>query len=144
MGDESGHDLPALRAQAEDILGQLQALQQQIGTYLEQLAAVEWAALAEQGMLAGVPKFLIERTITDARHVLASGQQVLGEVLDPGQEPVDDLSERLQAIIRLYTDTPEDMRTRCQRLTAWLAKIDAALQQDGQQPLTARIVPPQL
>ena len=144
MGDEPRHDLPALLAQAEDILRQLQALQQKVGTYLEQLSTVEWSALAEQGMLAGVPKFLIERTITDARHVLASGQQVLAEVLSQAQEPVDDLAERLQAMIRLYTDTPEDMRTRCRRLTAWLAKIDAALQQHGQQPLTARITPPQL
>ena len=94
MGDEPRHDLPALLAQTEDILRQLQALQQKVGTYLEQLSAVEWSVLAEQGMLAGVPKFLIERTITDARHVLASGQQVLTEVLSLAQEPVDDLAQQ--------------------------------------------------
>ena len=71
-------------------------------------------------------------------------QALARQLVEKRQEPVDDLSERLQAIIRLYTDTPEDMRTRCQRLTAWLAKIDAALQQDGQQPLTAHIATPQI
>jgi hypothetical protein len=120
-------------------LGELQALQQEFGAALEQLAAVDWATLAQQGKLAGIAKFSIERTIVDARNVLANGQQDLAAVLRMAQEPVDDLAERVRAIIRLYTDTPTDVRHRCQRLSAWLARINQALAQGGESPLPVRM-----
>jgi hypothetical protein len=147
LGDSRAghHDLPTLLAQAEELLGQLQALQQRYGTYLEQLTTVNWAALAQQGHLAGIPKFRIERTITDARNVLSGGLRDITAVLQlaqeprPNQEAVDKFVERVRALVRLYTDTPADMRSRCQRLMAWVSQIDAALQQQGEPPLTARL-----
>jgi hypothetical protein len=132
-------DLPALLAQAGDLLGELQALQQRFGTALEQLAAVDWATLAQQGKLVGIPKFTIERTIVDARNVLANGQQDLAAILRLAQEPIDNLAERVGAMIRLYTDTPADMRHRCQRLSAWLTQINLALEQRGEPPLPVHL-----
>jgi hypothetical protein len=140
-GSGPQHELSALLARARDILQHLQALEQEFGDYLEQLAAVDWSVLAQQGKLAGIPKFLLERTITDARHVLSTGQQDLDGMLREAQEPTDDSIERVQAIIRLYTDTPEDIHNRCQRLTAWQIRIDQALQQHGEPPLTAHRPP---
>jgi hypothetical protein len=135
----SPQDLSALLAQAGDLLRELQALQQGFGTVLEQLAAVDWATLAQQGKLAGIPKFTIERTIVDARNVLANGQQDLTAILRQAQEPIDDLAERVGAMIRLYTDTPTDIRHRCQRLSAWLAQINQALEQRGEPPLPVHL-----
>jgi hypothetical protein len=138
-------ELPTLLAQAEDLLRQLQALQQECGTYLEQLATVDWATLAQQGKLAGIPKFTIERTIIDARNVLNSGLRDLAGILRVPQESghsqdaLDEFAGRVRAMVRLYADTPTDMRHRYQRLTTWMAKIDQALQQHGQSPLTARL-----
>jgi hypothetical protein len=120
-------------------LRELQTLQQGFGTALEQLAAVDWATLARQGQLAGIPKFTIERTITDARNVLANGQQDLADILRLAQEPVDDLPERVGALIRLYTDTPTDIRHRCQRLSVWLAQINQTLAQGGEPPLPVHL-----
>jgi len=131
--------LPALLAQAGDLLHELQALQQGFGTALEQLAAVDWATLAQQGKLAGIAKFTIERTIVDARNVLANGQQDLADILRLAQEPIDDLAERVGAMIRLYTDTPTDIRHRCQRLSAWLAQINQALEQRGEPSLPVHL-----
>jgi hypothetical protein len=147
LGDSRAghHELPTLLIQAEELLGQLQALQQAYGTYLEQLAAVNWEALALQGYLAGIPKFRIERTIADARNVLSGGLRDITNILQLGQEPLPDQDavtkfvERVRALLRLYTDTPADMRRRYQRLMAWVAQIDAALQQQGETPLTAQL-----
>ncbi|HEY7494309.1 MAG TPA: hypothetical protein VIH59_24810 [Candidatus Tectomicrobia bacterium] len=138
-GARPPQDLPALLAQAGDLLRELQTLQQGFGTTLEQLAAVDWGTLAQQGKLAGIPKFTIERTIVDARNVLANGQQDLVDILRLAQEPIDDLAERVGAIIRLYTDTPTDIRHRCQRLSAWLAQINQALEQRGEPPLPVHL-----
>jgi ABC-type transporter Mla subunit MlaD len=140
MGAEEGapEDLPRLRHQAGALLSDLQVFQQEWGAFLEQLAGVDWGTLAQQGKLAGIAKFRIERTIADARNVLANGLQDLEAILRQAQQPTDDIAERLQALIRLYTDAPGDLRTRQQRLTAWLAAIDEALQQRGEQPLTAQ------
>jgi hypothetical protein len=144
-GHAAAGELPSLRAQVEDLLRQLQALQQGYGTYLEQLAAVDWGTLAQQGKLAGIPKFTIERTITDARNVLNSGLRHLSDILQVaqeslhGQEALDEYAARLRALVRLYTDTPADMRQRYQRLTAWIAQIDQAMRQHGEPPLTARL-----
>jgi hypothetical protein len=135
----SPQELSALLAQAGDLWRELQALQQGFGAALEQLAAVDWATLAQQGKLAGIAKFTIERTIVDARNVLANGQQDLAAILRLAQEPVDDLAERVGAMIRLYTDTPTDIRHRCQRLSAWLAQINQALEQRGEPPLPVHL-----
>jgi hypothetical protein len=120
--------LRTLCAEAAEILHALQEIQQEFGAYLEQLATVDWAALAQQGKLAGVPKFMIERTITDARNVLANGLKDLADILRQAQEPGEDTVERLQAFMRLYVDTPGDLRTRQQRLMHWMARIEAAPQ----------------
>jgi hypothetical protein len=141
MGSEGGahEDLHMLRHQAGALLSDLQVVQQEWGAFWEQLAGVDWGALAQQGKLAGIPKFRIERTVADARNVLANGLQDLEAILRLAQEPVDDIAERLQALIRLYADAPGDLRTRQQRLAAWLAAIDQAMQQRGESPLTAQL-----
>src|SRR4029450_8221191 len=144
-GHAAAGELSILRIQVEDLLRQLQALQQEYGISLEERAAVDWSTLAQQGKLAGIPKFTIERTITDARNVLNSGLRHLTDILQVpqeslhGQEALDEYAARLRALVRLYTDTPADMRQRYQRLTAWVAQIDQAMQQHGDPPLTARI-----
>jgi hypothetical protein len=135
----SPQGLLGLLTQAGELLRELQALQQGCGAALEQLAAVDWATLAQQGKLAGIPKFTVERTIVDARNVLANGQQDLAAMLRLAQEPGDDLAERVSAMIRLYTDTPTDIRHRCQRLSAWLTQINQALQQRGEPPLPVQL-----
>jgi hypothetical protein len=141
MGAEGGahEDLPMLRQQAGALLSDLQVVQQEWGALWEQLASVDWGTLAQQGKLAGIPKFRIERTIADARNVLTNGLQDLEAILRLAQEPGDDIAERLQALIRLYTDAPGDLRTRQQRLAAWLATIDQAMLQRGEAPLTAQL-----
>ena len=144
MHGDLRHDLPALRAQAEDILRQLQALQNEAGIFLGQLETVDWSALAEQGKLAGFPKFLIQRAITDARHVLVTGEQDLTEILTLARGSDHDLQERLQALVRLYADTPDDIRNRCRRLTGWLSMIDEVLQQQRDAPLSAHISIPRI
>ena len=53
-----------------------------------------------------------------------------------------DIPGRLRAVIRLYADTPNDLRNRCQRLTAWLTAIAQAQQQGGRTPLTDGIAWP--
>jgi hypothetical protein len=128
-----------LRHQAGALLSDLQVVKQDYGAFWEQLASVNWGTLAQQGKLAGIPKFRIERTIADARNVLANGLQDLEAILRLAQEPVDDIAERLQALIRLYTDAPGDLRTRQQRLATWLVAIDQAMQQRGEPPLTAQL-----
>jgi hypothetical protein len=124
-------DLDALVATATDLLQQLQDLQKQCGARLEQLAAMDWQALAQQGKLAGIPKITIERTIMDARTVLRTGLGQLAAILDLTQQfregppdPESNVPDRLRAMIRMYADTPQDIRNRCQRLETWLAKID--------------------
>jgi hypothetical protein len=147
--DASPPALSDLLGQVAELLRALQALQQECGTYLEQLAAVDWAGLAQQGKLAGIPKFTIERTIIDARNVLNNGLQDLTDLLRVAQEPIpdqvalDDVVERVRALIRLYTDTPTDVRHRYQRLTGWLARIDQAMHQRGERPLSAQLSLPQ-
>jgi hypothetical protein len=135
--------------QVEALLHELQALAQTFDPPLAQLAAVDWRALARQGYLPGIPGLAIERTIEDARAVLASGQRVLTEVLQQIHDPQVlakqeelDLPSRLRAAIRLYADTPSDMRNRCQRLTIWLTVIAQAQRQAGVEPLTSRILWP--
>lgn len=141
-------ELPALLAQAEGLLQQLQALEQSCRTYLEQLATVDWSRLAQQNKLAGIPKFRIERTIADARNVLHSGLRDLGgisreaQVLPVEPEALQALTQRVRAFIRLYRDTPTDIQQRHQRLTAWVAAIDQALEQGGEAPLRALLAPP--
>jgi hypothetical protein len=120
-----------LVATAIDILQQLRGLQEQCGARLEQLAAVNWQVLAQQGKLAGIPKITIERTIMDARTVLRTGLEQLAAILDLTQrfregppDPESNVPDRLRAMIRMYADTPQDIRNRCQRLEIWLSKID--------------------
>jgi hypothetical protein len=105
---------------------------------VEQLAAVDWSALAQQGKLAGIPKFLIERTIIDARNVLTNGLHDLANIIQEVPAPSDEFVERVRALVRLYTDTPSDLRHRYQRLTGWMARINQAMQQHGEPPLTTR------
>ena len=104
--------------------------------------------LGREGHLAGTPRLAIERTIEDARNVLSSGREALALVLQQAGDPEMvanpdlDIPGRLRAVIRLYADTPNDMRNRCQRLTAWLTAIAQAQQRAGETPLTARIIWP--
>jgi LytS/YehU family sensor histidine kinase len=92
-----------------------------------------------------VPRLAIERTIEDARAVLASGQRVLSEVLHQAQDPTAlanpelDIPGNVRAAIRLYVDTPEDIRNRCRRLTTWLHAIAQAQQQAGIEPLSSQV-----
>ncbi len=135
----------------EALLCQLDALHETYGAALAELAAVDWQALRRQGHLAGTPRLAIERTIEDARSVLSNGRVTLALVLQQAADPEMvanpdlDIPSRLQAVIRLYTDTPSDVRNRCQRVTAWLAAIVQAQQQTGVPPLTDLIAwPPTL
>lgn len=138
-------ELPPLVGQVTAILQVLQCLDQTYGPALAQLATVNWRELGRQGYLAGAPRLAIERTIEDARAVLASGQRVLSEVLQQAQEPTAlanpelDIPGNVKAAIRLYFDTPEDIRNRCRRLSAWLHTIAQAQQQAGVEPLSGQV-----
>ncbi len=127
--------LESLLAQAEAILGQLQALQAAFGEYLDRLADLDWTALAAADKLAGTPKFLIERTITDARNVLVTGQQDLADILRAAAAPDEEFVNRLTAMVRLYSDAPNDIRNRYLRLTTWVSRINESLQDRGEPPL---------
>lgn len=130
------------------LLRQINALHETYGTALGELAAADWQALGREGHLAGTPRLAIERTIEDARNVLSNGREALALVLQQATDPEMianpdlDVPGRLRAVIRLYTDTPNDVHNRCQRLTTWLAAIAQAQQQAGAPPLTARIAWP--
>ena len=132
----------------EVLLRQLDALHEAYGAALAALAAVDWQALGRDGHLAGTPRLAIERTIEDARNVLNSGREALALVLRQAADPEMvanpdlDIPGRLRAVIRLYTDTPNDLRNRCQRLTGWVTAIAQAQQQAGAPPLTDRIAWP--
>jgi hypothetical protein len=95
---------------------------------------------------------MVERTIEDARTVLARGQEVLTEALQQAQNPEIiaqahkgeiDIPERLRAAIRLYMDTPNDIRNRCQRLTNWLTVMAQVQQQVGEPALMGQVGWPQ-
>ena len=141
-------DLGNLVDNVEALLRQLDALHETYGRALAELAAVDWRELGREGHLAGTPRLAIERTIEDARNVLSSGREALALVLQQAADPemVDnpdlDVPGRLRAVIRLYADTPNDVRNRCQRLTAWLTAIAQAQQQSGVPPLADRIAWP--
>ena len=132
----------------EALLRQLDALHETYGPALAELAAVDWQALGREGHLVGTPRLAIERTIEDARNVLSSGREALALMLQQAADPEMvanpdlDIPGRLRAVIRLYADTPNDMRNRCQRLTAWLTAIAQSQQQSGVTPLTDRIAWP--
>lgn len=132
----------------EALRRQLDALHETYGAALTALAAVDWQALGRQGHLAGTPRLAIERTIEDARNVLNSGREALALVLRQAGDPAIianpdlDISGRLRAVLRLYADTPSDMRNRCQRLNAWLTAIARAQEQAGASPLTDQIAWP--
>ena len=134
-----------LAGNVEALRRQLDALHETYGGALAELAAVDWQALGRQGRLAGTPRLAIERTIEDARNVLSAGREALALVLQQAADPEMvanpdlDIPGRLRAVIRLYTDTPNDLRNRCQRLTAWLTVIAQAQRQAGEPPLTDRI-----
>jgi hypothetical protein len=141
-----------LVAEVETLLHTLQGLERTFGPALAQLAMVNWRQLASQGYLPGVHRLVVERTIEDARTVLTRGQQVLTEVLQQAQNPEIvaqahkgeiDIPERLRAAIRLYMDTPNDIRNRCQRLTNWLTAMAQAQQQAGEPALMAQVGWPQ-
>ena len=143
-------ELSDLVDNVEALLRQLDALHETYGPALAELAAVDWQALGREGHLAGTPRLAIERTIEDARNVLNSGREALGLVLlqaaDPEivANPDLDIAGRLRAAVRLYTDTPNDLHNRCQRLTAWLTAIAQAQRQAGAPPLTDRIAWPHM
>ena len=135
-------ELSDLVENVEDLLRQLDALHDTHGGALAELAAVDWQALGREGHLAGTPRLAIERTIEDARNVLSAGREALALVLQQAADPEMvanpdlDIPGRLRAVIRLYADTPNDLRNRCQRLTSWLSAIAQAQQQAGEPPLT--------
>ena len=141
-------ELSNLVENVEALQRQLDALHETYGAALGELAAVDWQALGRDGHLAGTPRLAIERTIDDARNVLNSGREALALVLQQAADPEMvanpdlDIPGRLRAVIRLYADTPNDMRNRCQRLTAWLTAIAQTQQRAGETPLTARIIWP--
>ena len=141
-------ELSNLVENVEALRRQLDALHETYGAALAELAAVDWQGLGREGHLAGTPRLAIERTIEDARNVLSSGREALALVLQQAVDPEMvanpdlDIPGRLRAVIRLYADTPNDMRNRCQRLTAWLTAIAQAQQRAGETPLTARIIWP--
>ena len=141
-------ELQALLDNVEGLLHQLDRLQESYAGALAELAAVDWGTLARDGHLGGTPRLAIERTIDDARNVLSSGREALALVMQQAADPEKvanpdlDIPGRLRAVIRLYSDTPNDLRNRCQRLTAWLATIGQSQQQAGAPLLTDRIVWP--
>ena len=141
-------ELSNLVGNVEALLRQLAALHETYGAALAELAVVDWQTLGRQGHLAGTPRLGIERTIEDARNVLNNGREALALVLQQAGDPELvanpdlDILGRLRAVIRLYADTPNDVRNRCQRLTAWLTAIAQAQQQAGKPPLTDRIAWP--
>lgn len=138
-GSNSREELDALLTQARDLHRELCDLQEQCGAYLAQLAAVDWGTLAGQGRLAGVPKFLIERAIADARHVLINGQEDLDDIQRTAQAQPENFVERLQALLRLYTDAPADIRNRYVRLQEWVAQIDRNWHERGEKTLSAHL-----
>ena len=141
-------ELSDLVGNVEALLRQLDALHETYGSPLAELAAMDWRELGRQGHLAGTPRLAIERTIEDARNVLSSGREALALMLQQAADPEMvanpdlDIPGRLRAVVRLYADTPNDMRNRCQRLTTWLTAITQAQQQAGAPPLTDRITWP--
>ena len=141
-------ELSDLVDNVEALLHQLDALHETYGSPLAELAAMDWRELGRQGHLAGTPRLAIERTIEDARNVLSSGREALALMLQQAADPEMvanpdlDIPGRLRAVVRLYADTPNDMRNRCQRLTTWLTAITQAQQQAGGTPLTDRIAWP--
>ena len=138
-------ELSNLVEDVEALRRQLDALHDTYGAALGELAAVDWQALGRRGHLAGTPRLAIERTIEDARNVLNAGREALTLVLQQAADPQIvtnpdlDIPGRLRAVVRLYADTPNDLRNRCQRLTTWLSAIAQAQQQAGEPPLTDRI-----
>ena len=141
-------ELQVLLDNVEGLLHQLDALQESHGGALAELAIVDWRALDRDGHLGGTPRLAIERTIDDARNVLSSGREALTLVMQQAADPEIvanpdlDIPGRLRALIRLYSDTPNDLHNRCQRLTAWLASIGQSQRQAGAPPLTDRIAWP--
>lgn len=141
-------ELNGLMESVEALLRQLGALHDTYGAALAELAAVDWQAVGRAGHLAGTPRLAIERTIEDAQNVLRNGREALALVLQQAVDPKMvanpdlDIPGRLRAVVRLYTDTPSDVRNRCQRLNAWLTAVAQAQQQAGQSPLTSRIAWP--
>ena len=141
-------ELSNLVEEVQALRHQLDALHETYGSALGELAAVDWQALGRDGHLAGTPRLAIERTIEDARNVLSAGREALALVLRQAADPEMianpdlDIPGRLRAVIRLYADTPNDLRNRCQRLTTWLSAISQAQQQAGEPPLTDRIAWP--
>ena len=141
-------ELSNLVENVEALRRQLDALHDTYGAALGELAAVDWRALGREGHLAGTPRLAIERTIEDARNVLNSGREALALVLQQAADPETvanpdlDIPGRLRAVIRLYADTPNDLRNRCQRLTAWLTAIAQAQQRAGAPPLTDQVTWP--
>ena len=141
-------ELQALLDNVGGLLHQLDRLQESYAGALAELAAVDWGTLARDGHLGGTPRLAIERTIDDARNVLSSGREALALVMQQAADPEMvanpdlDIPGRLRAVIRLYSDTPNDLRNRCQRLTTWLATIGHSQQQAGAPLLTDRIAWP--
>ena len=144
----SSDEVGALLDSVEGLRRQLDTLQETYGRALAQLALVDWQALARDGHLGGTPRLAIERTIEDARNVLSSGQEALAAVTRQAADaemianPDLDIPGCLQAVIRLYSDTPSDLRNRCQRLTCWLEKIGRSQRQAGSTSLTDHIAWP--
>ena len=144
----SSDELRALLDSVEGLLHQLNALQETYGGALAELAIADWQALARDGHLGGTPRLAIERTIDDARNVLSSGREALALMMQQAADPemvanTDlDIPGRLRAVIRLYSDTPNDLRNRCQRLSTWLATIGQSLQRAGAPSLTDQIAWP--
>lgn len=143
-------ELGSLLDSVERLLRQLDAFHETYGGALARLATVDWQALAREGHLGGTPRLAVERTIDDARNVLSSGREALTlvkqQAADPeiAANPDLDMPGRLRAVVRLYSDTPNDLRNRCQRLTNWLDVIEQSQRGSGSASLKDHLAWPGL
>ena len=141
-------ELTDLTANVQTLLSQFDQFHETYGGALAELAALDWRALASEGHLGGTPRLAIERTIEDARNVLSSGRETMALVMQQAGDPEMvanpdlDIPGRLRGVIRLYSDTPNDLRNRFRRLTTWLATIVQSQQQAGAPSLADRIAWP--
>ena len=141
----SAHELTDLTAAVQALLSQLDEFHETYGGALAELSALDWRALAREGHLGATPRLAIERTIEDARNVLNSGREAMALVMEQAGDPEMianpdlDIPGRLRAVIRLYNDTPNDLRNRFRRLTTWLTAIVQS-QQQAEAPSLASLI----
>ena len=141
-------ELTDLTATVQALLNQIDEFHETYDGALAELATLDWRGLAREGHLGTTPRLAIERTIEDARNVLNSGREAMALVLEQARDPEMianpdlDIPGRLRAVIRLYSDTPNDLRNRFRRLTTWLTAIVQSQQQAEAPSLANRVAWP--